>query len=610
MKLVRYYIYEMKFWKKMLLAFLLLILVPLIMMFLYFQVIFIHRLESNTLDMNQILLEQTASSLEAYMAQSIEIADHIAQDENLQKLLSASAEQLQALEADKSTSDPLFFFVEGIRDQIDGTEIQGIQVYCEEECPLLSDEVWSSYDIFSSTDRIRTSLWYSLLQKEENSEMIAPAFYLNSWENDKEGHLAYLKRVRYFETGTRKNAYVAVYFNRDRIGEILKGYGNYTYNALYVIDERESIVEMVGQEGFSQYILNYRDLTELVKENGQFSLVSYGDDAAWTYSLNLKKTAWKLTFVVSRDAIIRESRVDGWRFMGTYLLIALLLLIAMLFLTRSFSRRMELLRNQMMLAKNTTPEILDIPIHHDEIGELTDSYNYMSAEIHQLLEEKVKAANEISRLEMKALRAQINPHFLYNTLDMINWYAKKGATEDVVATIHALAGFYKLSLNQGRLYTSLENEIALLEKYVELQNRRARCEIELIADIPDQMLDLEIPQFLLQPIVENSLKHGILEKDTSYGVITVTGWMEESSMVLVLGDDGVGMDTSVIEEILAKKQEAGRQDRENHIGVHNIYRRLEIVYGEGNFDMTYTSVIGEGTQVTLCLPVRENRLLE
>ena len=602
MKALHHYIYDMKLRYKLLLSYFVLILIPMVVIFGYFQLRFVHRLESNTLDMEEIIVGQVAGNVEAYLNQAAGTADMVAQSEVLRELLTLSASKLEDNLANQRRQDEITTYLGNVRAQIDGEMIRDIRIYCEPSHPLLSEDFFAPYGIFESTEEIDTSLWYGLLQNENSpNSLVASAFYMNSWEVDHMGGVSYIKKVQYFELGERREAYAVVYFDKEYLTEILNSYGKFPHSCIYIIDDKEGIAAMAGQDEMSQYLLDYQEIGELISQEETFQKVDYGDRNAWSIYYNIGQTGWKMVFSVAEDTITRAVRIDGYLFMGVYLVIAVAVGTLVLLASHAITRRITALRNQMRLVKEGSPQTLDLAKQKDEIGELAESYNFMALQINRLLVDKVNSEKEKGRLEMDVLRAQINPHFLYNTLDMISWYAKKGDTEEVTSSIQALARFYKLSLNHGELLTTLENEILLLEKYIELQSKRILCRIELIVDVPDEMLEKKIPQFLLQPIVENSLKHGILEKEETEGYVMVSGWLEETEMVLVIADDRVGMEEEKAVGLLHLQDKRGEQEKEGHIGVWNIYRRLRLYYGEGGFSMKYSSKPGEGTSVELRL---------
>lgn len=602
MKWFRYYVYDMKLKYKLVLSYLLIIIVPMIASFLFFRYRFIDRLRDNTLSMEQTIMEQTAGSIEFYMNQIEEVAEIAAQSEILQGILASSEEDMNAAMRSQKRTDSITTYLQNISSRINGNVIQNIRIYCESDLPLFQYQTITKYGVFESMEKIETSLWYGLFQRENSPEQIVAApFSMNSWEIQEVGKISLVKKVQYYVNGEKKHAFIAVYFNHDYLSNILNGYGNYAHSCIYLVDERESIVSIVYEDEMMQYILYYKDIDSVLGEEKNFVLLDYGDMAAWTIFDNIGYTKWKLVLLISEDAITGAAEKDSGIFMGAYMGITLILCLIVILLSNTMTKRITVLKNHMKNAKENPPKPLMIQEQGDEIGELIGSYNHMAKEINELLCEKVKNAREISRIELKSLRAQINPHFLYNTLDMISWYMKRGESQEATNAIQALAKFYKLSLNNGKLMTTVENEVTLLEKYIEIQSKRVRSPIDLFVDIPEEMLDREIPQFILQPIVENSLKHGILEKEDSSGCITVSGWLEEKKMGIIIADDGVGMEQEEIDKLFYLHSDVEKKENGNHMGIHNIYMRLLLLYGEDGFSMQYSSRKGEGTQVELHL---------
>ena len=202
------------------------------------------------------------------------------------------------------------------------------------------------------------------------------------------------------------------------------------------------------------------------------------------------------------------------------------------------------------------------PVYHDEIGDLIDTYNYMTRKMDQLMEEQAKAAEELRIAEFHSLQAQINPHFLYNTMDMINWLAQQGRTDEVSNAVQSLSRFYKLTLSRKQSMSTIAKETEHVSIYLLIQNMRYHDSISFISDIPDELLEYSIPKLTLQPIIENSVLHGILETDNKSGTIVLTGWMEDHDIVLLISDDGVGISPEKLpDNSLRKRKQYFRRNK-------------------------------------------------
>lgn len=228
----------------------------------------------------------------------------------------------------------------------------------------------------------------------------------------------------------------------------------------------------------------------------------------------------------------------------------------------------------------------------------------MVRKINRLLAEQAKSAEELRISEFNSLQSQINPHFLYNTMDMINWKAQQGQKSETTAAIRDLSRFYKLTLSRKNTITTVENEIEHATIYMRLQNMRFGNAVDFVVDIPDSMLDIHIPTLIFQPIIENSLLHGILEKENKAGTIVLTGWMESDAAVIMISDDGVGINPEKLSTLLTEKEEQIKGS--GHIGVYNTHRRLQILFGV-SYGLSYSSTPGQGTDVEIRIPRYEKR---
>jgi two-component system sensor histidine kinase YesM len=216
----------------------------------------------------------------------------------------------------------------------------------------------------------------------------------------------------------------------------------------------------------------------------------------------------------------------------------------------------------------------------------------------QLVEDKYRLGQAVKQLELKALQAQINPHFLYNTLDLINWMSAKYKAEEIRALVSALSKFYKLSLSGGEDTVRVRGELEHVQAYVQIQNMRYADCIRLILNVPEPLLDYPILKLVIQPLVENAIFHGIRHKADENGIIEINGEIQNEVLCLHVRDDGVGMPEERVNGILS-----AHPHTENHhgYGVRNIDERLRLRYGAG-FGLSFRSAPGEGTTVTVRIP--------
>ena len=239
----------------------------------------------------------------------------------------------------------------------------------------------------------------------------------------------------------------------------------------------------------------------------------------------------------------------------------------------------------------------------DEIGAMNSVFNQTIEKIEQLIKQVVEMETVNKDIEFQALQAQINPHFLYNTMDMINWMAQQGRTSEVCNAVQSLSRFYKLTLSRKKGISTIAKEEEHVSIYVHLQNMRYHDSISFISDIPDELMEYQIPKLTLQPVIENSILHGILEKPSKSGTIVLTGWMEDGDIVLLISDDGVGIAPDKLPVILSG--EGTSISGGTNIAIYNTHRRLQVLYG-ADYGLTYSSDVGKGTEVQIRIPAKKD----
>lgn len=286
-----------------------------------------------------------------------------------------------------------------------------------------------------------------------------------------------------------------------------------------------------------------------------------------------------------------------YRMMMLYAFVCSALLLIVYPLTRSITYRIVLLRRQMQQVQKGTISKLNTPEeYHDEIGQLIVHYNKMVEKVEELLNEQYELGQEKTGAQLKALQSQINPHFLYNTLDMINWMAQKGETDNIRSVIQAMSLFYRLTLNKGKDVVTIRDEIKMCEAYMEIQKRRFKGKIRFEKEIQEEILDYLIPKITLQPFLENAIIHGINEKEDARGVVILNGWMEDDMITLSVTDDGQGM----------REEDKDRKAGGSHYGMENIEKRLSMFYGL-DIPIVIESSLGIGTCILITIPLRKEQ---
>lgn len=230
----------------------------------------------------------------------------------------------------------------------------------------------------------------------------------------------------------------------------------------------------------------------------------------------------------------------------------------------------------------------------DEIGELITSFSKMERKLNYLINEVYKSRIKEKEYEMKALQAQINPHFLYNTLSLINWKAIEAGKRDISKITLALSAFYRTSLNKGNNITHISGEIENMRSYLSIQLMLHDDGFDVTEDIDDSVLEYTCPNLILQPLIENAIDHGIdVMPEDRRGVISVICKDMDTYIQFVIKDNGIGMTKEQTVKILTKDSKG--------YGVRNVNERLKLCYGE-EYPMIIKSKENAGTEVIITIP--------
>lgn len=262
-------------------------------------------------------------------------------------------------------------------------------------------------------------------------------------------------------------------------------------------------------------------------------------------------------------------------------------------ITRRLSAPLRELTKSISNAAKGAFNRLEIQSEQPEVRTLVDAYNIMADQIGDLLKEQYRLGQEINRAELMALQSQINPHFLYNTLDMVNWMAERNDKENIQRVIQAMSRFYRLALSRGSNTITIGEEIQLCETYLTIQQTRFHGRIAYEKDVSADILDYIIPKITLQPFVENAILHGLRVTQDVGGTVAIHGWMEDGRVILAVVDDGVGMAESELKRSL--------EQNGKHYGLKNIRTRLSIFYQE-EIHLDVESTPGAGTCVSINIP--------
>ena len=586
---------DLKIQYKLFLTIMLAVAIPMIVAGVFFSTKLYRLITSDTLRQEQIETAASAPLLQNRIQSVIDIYNQVRDTQFCSRVFS---ETIDTTVDEALTSEDADAFSNGLSRYLSPSGVSAIRIYVD--LPESSTVFTGDTNVFASMHSITATYWYGIFYSTHPSELFCPPLYLSTSEQKNLGDCAYVHPASVRDSsGTVTKCYIACYFHSDTLKDILTGHPAPDGSVSYITNERDAMVTTTNSRLSGIYYMNYNSIqNNLMSSNGFLEKKVLGETVYVSYYY-LPAADWFLVSITP-SAPLRKATMMYWlRLAVIWSATAVVAVFLAYYLSRSFTSRISAVSRQMSRVKNGPPVPMDSPEANDEIGDLIDSYNYMARQINNLMEKQQKQSEELRIAEFRSLQAQINPHFLYNTMEMINWMAQQGRTKEINQAVRDLSRFYRLTLSRKDAVGPLEEEIEHVSIYVRLQNMRFDNGIDFVVDVPDSMMENRIPRLTLQPIVENSILHGILEKDSRKGTIVLTGWIEDGTMILLLSDDGVGIPPEKIDDLLTGRIEPSGKG--NQIAIFNTHRRLQILYGE-DCGLRYSSTLGQGTEVEIRIP--------
>lgn len=382
------------------------------------------------------------------------------------------------------------------------------------------------------------------------------------------------------------------------MGKLLVDPGNYEGIGYMVVNIRQKIFEkafgsthranqsvsfMVVDDKKHNSIMYFRGNEEDQEQIEQeyFRGSGFGNQFVFA-SVENDPTGWKMVSIIRKSELTRDSNVIGAIIMGIILMLVILGFYISRFISGKIYEPLRKLENTIEEVGEGNRNITE-EFDSSEVGQIGNKFKQMVNNNLELRERLLSSELKERESELLLLQSQINPHFLYNTMDSLYCMAVIHEADDMAQMVDALSRTFRLSLNKGNKLIKVADEVAHIKSYMEVQNFRYNNRFELGLDIPGELDDVYILKFILQPFVENAMYHG-LEPQLGKGSIQVGAVREEEKIIFTIVDDGVGIaDLSVLEK---------------GYGVRNVRERIALYYGEG-YGVRFDSEPGVGTKVTV-----------
>ena len=366
-----------------------------------------------------------------------------------------------------------------------------------------------------------------------------------------------------------------------------------SYQYTYIVDKNGQVI-CADRNGYPDC---YETIEERFNGGTRRFLIDWNGNAYYACGQYNGLTGWKTYSIISVKNLFAKS--DTLKNYITWLVVSAVffMLLAILIMYQSITRPLNDLGKAMKTVQDENFELqLDVD-RSDEIGQLNESFNYMVNKINLLIREVYQEKLAQKSAEIEALQAQINPHFLYNALDSVNWMLIDRGEMDISEIIVSLGKLMQYCIDTDNALVTLDQEYQYIQDYLCVQKNRLEDRLQYSLDIEQPLGELLVPKLILQPLVENSIKHAI-EPYEKPALISIRSFMRDGKINISVQDDGCGMTPEQLQK-LQKREKSG--DRSG-IGVANVVRRLKLFFGEES-ELKIESVPGIGTTMTMVIPV-------
>jgi len=309
---------------------------------------------------------------------------------------------------------------------------------------------------------------------------------------------------------------------------------------------------------------------------------------------------WVVSFLVPDSDIMAVCRPHIWAMGITIFLIGTLLLLLSSSLSKAFAKRIELLTQKITSELNTLPTAIHYDKQEDDIDCLFEQYNAMVNHIDALVLENKEKTKNLHIAELNLLHVQINPHFLFNSLDMLHWMLVEQKYDLVSKTIDQLSNFYRIGLSKGQILIPLRDELTHIQSYIDIQNLRFDRPIHLEIDVPESFMNTVLPRITLQPIVENAIIHGLQHISSRSPKLSIMACQDGNDLVLSVCDNGVGIPKEKLSSLLAE----GSQ-RIRHYGLYNTNKRIQMLFSD-KYGLSVYSIPNYLTKIDIRLPLKQS----
>ena len=458
------------------------------------------------------------------------------------------------------------------------------------------------------------SIWHSeLMRKEDDAK--EKSWFIQAKDNIETIHYGRRKLVlaqecsyvfeisryvEYIKDGNMKSGILLMEYYTDSVDEILSHYRNQKSAYCYLLDSQKNLIYHPFDKEIASGL--YQEKTVESALNCKNYRIEKVDGQQWIIEgQQIGYTGWNMVVVNSMASLVKESHNIHYLIWFILLLIGVILIFLDTLVFHNFTSPVyRLLQTMETFGKGN----YNVRAQEEGIGELKNVsiyFNIMADKLQEQMEEIRRNEREKQKMEKKLLQSQINPHFLYNTLDSIIWMIRSEEYDGAGEMVSLLAKFFRTSLSQGKDMIPLEKELEHATSYLAIQNIRFKDKFEFHVDADQELLKYFCPKLSIQPLLENAIYHG-MEGMYEDGEIEIRVYEKDGDIKIDVSDNGPGMTQEKIDYIMHNKVVSSR--RGSGIGVCNVNERIQLIYGK-KYGITLSSELDEGTIATITIPKME-----
>ena len=541
----------------------------------------------NSSEYTHTIIQQMNQNIDSYI-------DYM---ENIAYLISSNEDVQDYLFDEKIDNEGRYRILNQLQTILDSrSDIRNVGIISKNGRMLIND---GSKSVNQDLD-LNTQEWYATALEKPNGPILTSSHVQHIISGERPWVITLSRGIRDRSGSGEKEGVFFIDLNYSAISELCDQSTVGTKGYAFILDAKGNIVYHPQQQQLYNE-LQTENISLIMDTDEDTVLTGTGNDGKLYSISRSEKTGWTVVDCTNVKELLSKSRQAQSVYVLTAIILVIVALLFSRFMARSITLPIQKLRDSMKKVQEGDFSVSDVVVDSkNEIGSLTKSFDVMTHRIHELMEQNVHEQEEKRKSELKALQSQINPHFLYNTLDSIIWMAEGKKNEEVVLMTASLARLLRQSISNEDEVVPIANEVEYARGYLTIQKMRYKDKLEFQIEVDSSILYIPLIKLVLQPIIENAIYHGLKYKE-SKGLLIVKGFMKDGNSVLQVIDDGVGMDEETLAHIYDKHKV---NYHSNGVGVYNVQKRLKLYYGE-DYGITYTSELGKGTTATITIPGRQ-----